>query len=189
MNCNPFLSILFEENLVKDRTPDSWRMAVHNAGHLMCFAALESIPTFDIMSYTGIKETKMMEWVLLNCLAGREIERYALKAPSESGQDDLEMWESLSGEYLMRIGRISEADEDIVVAMKKNELLGEQANMLCDLIVSNMEAALSLANHLYSETLITNELKRLLDDIVLPINFPVPQQLGQVDPARFLMTA
>jgi hypothetical protein len=176
---------------------------VHEAGHVLIFAALDKIPAnlsvsikqrHDMESWLGrvtygeildrLDFQETLYWHMLLCLAGQEAERHTFSNLSAGSGSDYEKWHRLAKEYLSNHYRgiyyINTEDpweaEHNTTAVRN--LLSEQRKLLTAFFASNASILAKIAHLLGEQQRLTaKKLQQMFQGAQFPPQFPRPKSI------------
>lgn len=176
---------------------------VHEAGHVLIFAALDKLPVnlsvsikqqHDMESWLGrvtygeildrLDFQETLYWHMLLCLAGQEAERHTFSSLSAGSSSDYEKWHRLAKEYLSNHYRgiyyINTEDpweaEHNTTAVRN--LLSEQRKLLTTFFACNTAMLAKIAHQLGQQQRLTaKELQQLFLGVQFPPQFPRPKSI------------
>ncbi len=178
---------------------DRARVAAHEAGHLLVFAAMERLPEgMEALVFErrdkdgnlgGVTDVDMgpnllggesvMYWMMCVLLAGRLAEARVFGDPSTGSRNDLERWQRLATEYLgaqasPRIVLSPQTESEVKLNMAELQALArEQEAVLNELFALNRDRYERLCEVLESERKLSRErIEELLAEVELPEGLP-----------------
>lgn len=181
-------------------TRDLKYTAAHEAAHVMCFAALDTLPhdlrvvinerpdCQNLLGYVHgfdercLRSKALTEWFMIMLLAGREGEALISNKPSEvtlGAVGDLARWQALAHEYLqMQDHGIYYCEPKTLQEQQRNELaqaalLGRQVKLLKEFLVMNKQIHSEISECLLDcQQLNRDELIPFFEKVEFPSVFP-----------------